>query len=577
MGVPLRGVVHAAGVLEDGILLDMTPDRLARVLAPKIAGAWNLHRATSDAPLERFVLFSSVAALLGSPGQGNYAAGNAFLDGLAHYRRAQGLPALSINWGPWAGSGMAASGERSENVAARGMELLPADAALETLGRLLTGDAATVAVMDARWPALVRQLPGGTPPLLESVAPAQEKTSGERATESAFRAQLLQVGLDERKTILREYVTEELSRIIGIEPSQLDAGQPLNTLGLDSLMAMELKNKLETQLACTLPMAKFLEGPSVASLADFAAGLLSGEAEPSDASHEQPARSESWTPLIALQTAGARPPLFCVHPLGGDVRCYDGIAQAMAGERPVYAVRARGSEGDLPPHQSIDEMVRDYLAAIRAVQPSGPYHLCGWSTGGIYAYEMARQLEAAGEELGLLALFDSPLPTICENIDLHDDTRFLFDLVEFTNQFAGAAMRVSYEALRSQSYEASFEQAMAEAKRHGVVPADVPIAFLRRLVDVAKSNVRVLRDYQPAALRQPIHLFRPLQAGLLEEKLGPNIEADLGWGRVAGGPVELHEAPGHHFSMMLGENAQVLSELLAKAERGGRKAEGGEG
>ena len=106
---PLRGVLHASGVLDDGVLLQMDRERFARALAPKVQGAWNLHEATRDAPLDFFVLFSSVSCLLGSPGQGNYAAGNAFLDALAHYRRGLGLPALSVNWGPWAGAGMAAA------------------------------------------------------------------------------------------------------------------------------------------------------------------------------------------------------------------------------------------------------------------------------------------------------------------------------------------------------------------------------------------------------------------------------------------------------------------------------------
>ena len=108
---PLRGVIHAAGVLADGILTEMTLEQLDRAMAPKVRGAWNLHAATRDVPLDFFVLFSSVASVLGSPGQANYAAGNAYLDALAHASpRAQGLPATAINWGPWAGSGMAAEG-----------------------------------------------------------------------------------------------------------------------------------------------------------------------------------------------------------------------------------------------------------------------------------------------------------------------------------------------------------------------------------------------------------------------------------------------------------------------------------
>ena len=157
-GPPLRGIVHAAGVLADGILTEMTLEQLDRAMAPKARGAWNLHDATHDAPLDFFVLFSSVASVLGSPGQANYAAGNAFLDALAHARHAQGLPATAINWGPWAGSGMAAEGGRDEAIKSRGMALIEPEVGLELLGRLMNSDVAQVAVMDAQWRDMLRLL-----------------------------------------------------------------------------------------------------------------------------------------------------------------------------------------------------------------------------------------------------------------------------------------------------------------------------------------------------------------------------------------------------------------------------------
>ena len=109
---PLRGIVHAAGVLEDATLVNVTPDQLRRVMEPKVAGAWNLHRATQHLSLDLFMLFSSVASVVGSPGQGSYSAANAFLDSLAAYRQSLGMPSLVVNWGPWAGEGMAAGHAR---------------------------------------------------------------------------------------------------------------------------------------------------------------------------------------------------------------------------------------------------------------------------------------------------------------------------------------------------------------------------------------------------------------------------------------------------------------------------------
>ncbi|MEM8679372.1 MAG: SDR family NAD(P)-dependent oxidoreductase, partial [Planctomycetota bacterium] len=153
---PLSGVIHAAGVLADGVMFDMELDQLEKPLASKVIGTINLHEATKELPLDFFVMFSSVAAVLGSPGQSNYAAGNAFLDAMAQYRQAQGLPALSINWGPWAESGMAAEAGRDENVSGRGMTLLPADKALDVLGELLRAAVTQAAVMSVNWSDLLR-------------------------------------------------------------------------------------------------------------------------------------------------------------------------------------------------------------------------------------------------------------------------------------------------------------------------------------------------------------------------------------------------------------------------------------
>jgi myxalamid-type polyketide synthase MxaB len=275
---PLHGVIHAAGVLDDGVLYDMDLARLDRTMTPKLRGAWNLHTATLDAPLDFFVLFSSIACLLGSPGQGNYAAGNAAMDGLAHYRRKLGLPALAINWGPWADSGMAAEAGRDAQLTGRGMDLIPVDRGLSILGRLLQSDEPQAAVMSVRWGDLLRQSGGDVPPILRDVAPqAEEGASSEAAdarVDHELRSRLLSASLEERQAILRVYFTKELAKIMGLEPASLNVEQPLNTLGLDSLMAIELKNNIETRLKVVIPMARFMEGPSVVKLASAVAETL---------------------------------------------------------------------------------------------------------------------------------------------------------------------------------------------------------------------------------------------------------------------------------------------------------------
>lgn len=147
----LRGVIHAAGVLDDGSLLNLDEERMQKVMAPKVAGTWNLHAATLNRPLDFFVLFSSAVSVLGSPGQGNYAAGSAYLDAMAHYRRNLGLPAISINWGPWADVGLAAEAAermKAQNVSTQHLiKVINVDAGLEIFEQLLAEPTPQVVVL----------------------------------------------------------------------------------------------------------------------------------------------------------------------------------------------------------------------------------------------------------------------------------------------------------------------------------------------------------------------------------------------------------------------------------------------
>jgi acyl transferase domain-containing protein/thioesterase domain-containing protein/acyl carrier protein len=562
---PLRGVLHAAGVLADGVLAEMTLDQLDRAMRPKAIGAWNLHAATRDAALDWFVMFSSVASVLGSPGQANYAAGNAALDALAHHRRTLGLPALAINWGPWGGSGMAVEAGRDSAVQSRGMKLIQPNEGLDLLGKLLRADEPQVAVMDVAWGDMLKLLGTRRPALLADIAQEVEQAGGQTVSrvDHAFRQRLLDADDATRQELVQDYIRNELARIMGVEPDSLEADQPLSTFGLDSLLALELKNNLEGRLDFTLPMAKLMEGPSIASLAAETARLVvKGESSSGEVAS---ATGQEWTPLLALRSTGDRPPLVLLPALGGDVRCYAGLVRQLGDDQPVYAFRPRGSDEDLPPHVTMDEMTADYAAALRKLQPQGPYHLAGWSTGGIYAFALAEALERAGDKVAMVVMFDAPLPSICDNVDVENDTRFLCDLVNFANCFAGTSVRVNYDNLMTMEPEARFQTALAEARRQGLVPTEAPEAQVRRLVKVGEANVRTIQSYRPQPLRAPVHMFVPTIKGGLAEIAGHDMpeDSDHGWCGQVGQEVQVHEAPGDHFTMMVGEAATALARQVA--------------
>jgi acyl transferase domain-containing protein/acyl-CoA synthetase (AMP-forming)/AMP-acid ligase II/acyl carrier protein len=274
---PLCGVIHAAGVLDDHLLLNLDAESFRRVLAPKVLGAWNLHSLTSDLPLDFFVVFSSVASVLGSPGQGNYAAANAFLDGLAHDRRARGLPCLSINWGPWAEVGMAARASGSRAPASRVMHPLAPAQALAALDRLFekSGPAQAVA-MSVDWTLLAQSFNGQQAPALisdllrEKASPASAKATRESGPRLSVQ-ELLAAPPAGRHALLLAHVHKSLAQVMALDAPELDPEESMSNLGLDSLMALELQHSLEESFGAKLPLELLMGMPS---LNEFVTRLL---------------------------------------------------------------------------------------------------------------------------------------------------------------------------------------------------------------------------------------------------------------------------------------------------------------
>jgi acyl transferase domain-containing protein/NADP-dependent 3-hydroxy acid dehydrogenase YdfG/acyl carrier protein len=262
---PLRGVVHAAMVLDDGVLLQLDRQRFRKVMDPKVLGAWNLHRLTLDDPLDFFVMFSSATSTCGNPGQGNYAAANAFLDALAHYRRRLHRPALTVNWGNLTDVGhVARHQELDQYLHSIGIGGFSSRQALDALGRLLVAGATHVALLNIDWRlwtkyALVTASPKFS--LLTSARPLADDANGGR-----LRDAVLAAPPEERDNLIQVRLRDEVGRVLGIGGSKLDINQPLNELGVDSLMTVELKNRISKELGVSVPTADLMRGPSIVSL-----------------------------------------------------------------------------------------------------------------------------------------------------------------------------------------------------------------------------------------------------------------------------------------------------------------------
>ncbi|MHB1132623.1 MAG: type I polyketide synthase [Chloroflexota bacterium] len=276
---PLRGIVHAAGVLDDGVLWQMEWARFARVLAPKIDGAWHLHALTRELPLDFFVLFSSATALLGTRSQGNHAAANAFLDGLAHYRRAQGLVATSVNWGAWAQVGAAVQAGREQRLSRGGIDGMAPAVGLAALERVLRQNRTQSTVMALAWERYAGQLPAGCrtaflSAVLQSDEPSSSATSSAAPGDGIIQ-RLKSAAPGERYPLLSTYVSGEAARVMRFDADQpLEPQQGFFQMGMDSLTAMELKNRLQTNLGCPLPPTVAFDYPNVATLARYLLDML---------------------------------------------------------------------------------------------------------------------------------------------------------------------------------------------------------------------------------------------------------------------------------------------------------------
>ncbi|HEX5980902.1 MAG TPA: type I polyketide synthase, partial [Thermoleophilaceae bacterium] len=304
---PLRGIVHSAGVLDDALATELGREQVARAIAPKAAGAWNLHLATAGRELDFFVLFSSVIGVLGAPAQANYAAANAFLDALAQLRRSQGLPALSIDWSGWSEIGMAAEASRDGRSIISEVGTLSPEQGVEALGHLLGADEPQIAVLPFRWGRWRELFPSfSRSPLLRELVEAEaEEHQAARAEDLAAATRILAAGEDERPDLIAAYLQQELARVLETEPEALDVDAPLTHVGLDSLMALEVKNRVETTHGIELPIVGLIEDPTITNLATQVAGLLSGrDAEPAagqaDGTEEAAATAEILETLDEL-------------------------------------------------------------------------------------------------------------------------------------------------------------------------------------------------------------------------------------------------------------------------------------
>ncbi|UFS98674.1 non-ribosomal peptide synthetase [Nocardia huaxiensis] len=324
-------------------------------------------------------------------------------------------------------------------------------------------------------------------------------------------------------------------------------------LGGTSLTAMRLIVSIEQRFGLSLPVSALVTGPTVAALAR----------------HLDERAGAGFDPLVPLRE-GSGIPLFLVHPIGGNVLCYVELSKRLPANQPLYGLQAAGLEPGSTAAQSIPEMASNYIAALRRVQPEGPYHLGGWSLGGMVAFEMAQQLRESGHEVGMLALVDTMTVRHGDGTPVPQHSLYEFFLWELLWLARGADTAVIEIPLELESEDEVFDFILDSAVEAGVLPPAGSRALVRRLFEVFTGGWRAIDSYRPHAYEGDITLLRAAEP--LPEVLRPahdsagtlHRDPTNGWDAYAAGHLEVIEVPGDHLTLIQAPHVAAVAAQLTR-------------
>jgi thioesterase domain-containing protein/acyl carrier protein len=331
--------------------------------------------------------------------------------------------------------------------------------------------------------------------------------------------------------------------VLGIEP--ISRRDRFFELGGDSLGALRLINALNTRFHIDLPMRSLFDNPTIESLAGVIGSATSGSATSGSATSGSARTGSQARHLVALQPNGTKPRLFCIHPAGGHVFCYLPLVGSLGADRPVFGLEASGLESGDPLPASIEEMASAYLDAIREIQPEGPYHLLGMSSGGLIAFEMARQLRDGGAEVGLLALLDTTVP------NPEDST-------PFTEQMLVEAMAGEFgcpDLIPAPPAVLTLAELVEKARTGGRLPPGFTLAHAGRIANVFRNTVRCHWAYRPRPWEGPMLLVRALRRAR-EGDLPPD------WAPYVKGALDSIDLDCGHMDVISGSFSPIVAAFL---------------
>ena len=559
---PLGGVFHLAMVIDDAVINDLNLDRFKTVTRPKSHAAWVLHRLTKDMPLDMFVLFSSVSAAVGNFGQGNYAAANFSLEGLADHRRRLGLPATAIGWGVLGEVGYVAEREDlGDSLAKLGFTAMSVDDIRKTLDVTIPAANSSFVSVRADWQTLAGRFRNlkQTPGLLTNLL-ANQSEGGEGDASQGVREAIIAAEGKERPAKMRDFVRGRVGRVLGMSPGKLALDRPISEMGLDSLMGVELASIIESDLGVAVPMSALSKDMTIERLASTLLQSLLGTSEEM-VEDEATSTPTQESPLVTLQKGtGNASPLFVFHPAGGELRIYDDLLPLLNNDYCVFGLQAT----EVTDGESTESLARTYADAIMQAHGDGPVRLFGFSMGGLLAARTALRLEELGQTVEFLGIVESnPADLDSSENKERQLQKFLVETYELIRQETGFLVEIDADRLERETAEVA-AHVSSDAVLNWLldgghlspgVPEELVAEYLRR-IGVHLTMMSDDPGEPESKLSVPLHLWSATNG------LGA---AERSWNRWTNQDCVHAELDAEHFSIMFPPRVSELASQLEAA------------